>query len=565
MEQEYPAAKKLHPSLEVSWRFCLAVVALACLFPSLARAQNWGPNILPELNSGTVQPTYVPWAGVDDKGNIHGIDGKQFAVGDDGNINLTPFGPGVAVGDLTGHGKQDLVLADSFGFFWFFPNSGTPQKAAFTQGEVIPIWLGQDRTGWGTGGVNTFVPRIQLVDFANNKRLDIVAGTDTGALYHIPNVVAATQPNFQPTLHSDSLLINTHKNGVLWCNYLAPCLTNLFGSKTVLDLVMGEGTYSANSIYLLRNTGTTAAPSFNEDHLQKIIPGMGLEQLTPVVIDWNNDGKPDIICGDRTGYLNLFLNNSTDPKNPTFAPGTHIKVAGVEKLGDSITVALGDLTGNHLPNLLIGTADGTVLYALNTGTLGAPVFNTPATPLKGVLPPTYHYVSPQDWVKVEASGAPDELLAAVNPQLDPGFAFPEGENSKYALKFYVWPVTNTYFPVRYYPPVENYYSGHRVETAHSFTIKLNKTYRLHFWIKAATSIPDFTYELYAEYSIRMGFRGYHIINPANVGTKWTEVSQEFTINNPDDKTVTTWSYLLRLRFTGQPTLYIDDVQIQEKL
>jgi len=30
---------------------------------------------------------------------------------------------------------------------------------------------------------------------------------------------------------------------------------------------------------------------------------MGLEQLTPAVVDWNNDGKPDIICGDRTGYL----------------------------------------------------------------------------------------------------------------------------------------------------------------------------------------------------------------------------------------------------------------------
>jgi len=24
---------------------------------------------------------------------------------------------------------------------------------------------------------------------------------------------------------------------------------------------------------------------------------MGLEQLTPAVVDWNNDGKPDIICG----------------------------------------------------------------------------------------------------------------------------------------------------------------------------------------------------------------------------------------------------------------------------
>jgi hypothetical protein len=58
------------------------------------------------------------------------------------------------------------------------------------------------------------------------------------------------------------------------------------------------------------------------------------------------------------------------------------KIAGVEKLGNSITVTVGDLTGNHLPNLLIGRDDGTVLYALNTGKLGAPEFITPGYALK---------------------------------------------------------------------------------------------------------------------------------------------------------------------------------------
>ena len=42
----------------------------------------------------------------------------------------------------------------------------------------------------------------------------------------------------------------------------------------------------------------------------KIIPGYGREHLTPQVVDWNNDGKPDIICGERAGYVDLFLNTS---------------------------------------------------------------------------------------------------------------------------------------------------------------------------------------------------------------------------------------------------------------
>jgi len=572
MAQEYPLAKEPRASLEASRCVCIAVVALACLLPSLARAQTYGPNLLPAGNFENVLPTYVPWAGVDDQGNIHCLDGVHLvhrgplSVGEDGRIGGSTFGPSVAVADLNGDGKPDLVLADSYGYFWFFPNSGTPQKPVFTQGEVIPIWLGEDRIDGSVEGFDNVVSRIQLVDFDNTKRLDILAGTYAGKLFRVRNSGSSEHLNFKPTNPPrDTMLINTHKRGVLWCNYLAPCLTNLFGSPNVLDLIMGEGTYSANSIYLLRNTGSNSNPTFDEDHLQRIIPGMGLEQLTPVVIDWNNDGKPDILCGDRTGFLSLYLNTSTDPNHPTFAPGVHVKIAGVEKLGNATTVAIGDLTGNHLPNLLIGRDDGTVLYALNTGTLGAPVFSTPATPLKGVLPPNYHYVSPKDWLKTGAWGAPDELLACVNPQLEPGFTFPEGEKSKYALKFSVWPVKNVYFPERYYPRVEDDYREHSIGCGQGFTLKLNKRYRVHFWIKADRNLADLRYRLNAAGANREGFHGYGVTNPVNAGTGWTEVSSEVKILNPDDPTVTTWNYAFEFRFTGQATFYVDDIQIQEEL
>ena len=247
----------------------------------------------------------MPWAGVDASGNIHCIEGKQLMVSDTGNIGPAPFAPSVGVGDLNGDGKNDLILADSYGFFWYFPNSGTPTAPAFTQGEVAPIWLGEERISWDSEGFNNIVPRIQLVDFDGVKKLDIAAGTYVGKLFRIHNVGSTEKPDFRPTQNRDSLIINTHRRGVLWCNYLSPFFTSAFGTNGAgnpLDLVMGEGTYSANSIYLLHNLNNSAQPEFNEDHLQKIIPGMGLEQLTPSVIDWNNDGKPDVICGDRTGY-----------------------------------------------------------------------------------------------------------------------------------------------------------------------------------------------------------------------------------------------------------------------
>lgn len=556
------------------FRISISCAALFCLLPALAFAQTYGPNVIPAGNFEGVNPTYVPWAGVDASNNIHGLDGAQIAVDDAGGIHSQKFGPSVAVCDLNGDGKPDLVVADSEGFFWFFPNSGTPQKPAFTQGEVIPIWLGEQSVTKSIDGVDNVVriegvdnvvPRIQLVDFDHNKHFDVLAGTYAGKLFRIHNIGSNTQPNFKPTYNPDTQMINTRKRGVLWCNYLAPCLTNMFGAADSLNLIMGEGTYSANSIYLLRNTGSSGSPSFDEDHREKIIPGMGLEQLTPLVLDWNNDGKPDILTGDRTGYLTLYLNNSTDPEHPTFAPGTHVKVGGVEKLGSATTVTLGDLTNNGLPNLLIGRDDGTIVYALNTGKLGAPDFSTVATPIKGVIPPDYRYTAPTLWHKIGAWGAPNELLACVNPQLEPGFTFPDGVQSKYALKFFVWPVKNILFPERYYPQIEDYWREHVLQCAPSVTIKFDTTYRLHCWMKLDGNISDLRYKFYSNRTRKAGATAPDTMVSISASSTWTEVTSTIRIKNLNPASVPSWDYGFEFRFVGQGMLYIDDLQIQEKL
>ena len=329
-----------------------------------------------------------PWGGV-----INGVltvpSGSQLAVTEAGNVALTAFGPSMAVGDLNGDGLPDLIVADAIGYFWYFPNSGTPTQPKFTAGEIMPIWIGDPVVETEDGkllkasanydSMTNTVPRIQLVDYSGEKKLSIVAGNYAGKLFYIHNVGNGKRPAFVMPQNLDTITQATYTDGKLWCNYLAPFLYDFTGNGH-LDLIMGEGTYASNSIYRLVNKGNNGSPLFSEKFTTKIIVGFGREHLNPQVVDWNNDGKPDIISGERLGFIDLYLNDSPDnvPAHLHFVnpppplPPNHVKFGGQEQLGTLTTVTVGDLTQNKLPNLVISNSQDRLLYALNKGKTGRP-------------------------------------------------------------------------------------------------------------------------------------------------------------------------------------------------
>jgi hypothetical protein len=51
-------------------------------------------------------------------------------------------------------------------------------------------------------------------------------------------------------------------------------------------------------------------------------------ESAPAVIDWNNDGKMDLLLGGYGGYVWLFLNQGTD-LDPVFNGSTKIESDGV--------------------------------------------------------------------------------------------------------------------------------------------------------------------------------------------------------------------------------------------
>lgn len=496
-----------------------------------------------------------PWGGVSNS-KLTVLPGAQLAVRDEGGVVSNNLGPSVAIGDLTGDGLSDLVVADAKGFFWFFPNSGTPKQPKFTYGEIMPIWVGNPGSSQyrvDPGEDNT-VPRICLVDLDKDGRLDLVAGNYEGKLYYFHNTGSRQQPKFSMPQDLADILVPTRSRGKLWCNYLAPCLYEWQGGG-LLDLIMGDGTYSANSIYLLANEGTNLNPIFKEANTVKIIPGMGREDLTPQVMDWNNDGKPDIIAGERAGNINLYLNTTTDPTHPQFDQGQHVKFGDSEMLGQFTTVTVGDLTDNKLPNLAISNSDNHVLYAENKGMPGNPRFGAPV-PVQGSNP-LPKIIRASNWTLEKALGIPYVNLVCTNKQVEADFEPPSPE-FKSALKYYTEShVFNADFPDQFYPQEDTQW----IRYGSAVTLRPQRRYTLSFWVKSDGNISNLVY-WFSAYDINARYE-LQIMKPISASGPWTHFSDSFSFELPDNINVKAFECTFRIAFNGHPTLYFDGFKLVE--
>ena len=126
------------------------------------------------------------------------------------------------------------------------------------------------------------------------------------------------------------------------------------------------------------NVGTTAAPNFELQADQGKIFEVARTHFTretsttPVLVDLDNDGKLDLVVGEREGtdesteYIRYYRNEGTSAV-PEFVYG-HLKINGTS------APAFGDLDGADLVDMVAGGYSGKLKYYKNTGTKTAPIF-----------------------------------------------------------------------------------------------------------------------------------------------------------------------------------------------
>ena len=149
-----------------------------------------------------------------------------------------------------------------------------------------------------------------------------------------------------------------------------------------LDLMVG----AAGAVWLYRNVGTPSTPQFAEGvHVQagggKIQLGTGRMSISWVDVD--HDGQQDlVVVAEQDRKIRYYRNTAAGKGAPMLAEAVVFKTGdGHDFVADDVRVDVVDWNGDGLADAIIGSRSGEVKVAYNVGTAAAPALAPPTAAL----------------------------------------------------------------------------------------------------------------------------------------------------------------------------------------
>lgn len=272
----------------------------------------------------------------------------------------------MALADADGDGDLDLFWGDYFeeGLL-LIPNTGTCQAFNYRSGHTrFP-----EARPLLTSGYNA--PAFGMLD--RDGRLDMVVGVLGGAFNPnrstIENLYAYTRGPHGEWIERSRQLIPTIDVG----SESLPVLLDWDGDGD-LDLLLANkldpNDLGSSHVYRFENTGDRKRPAFA---LRGALPAplTGAYHLAPASGDLDGDGLPDLVVGSWGPRVAWYRNRGTRT-----APDYTLMDSALVTItrGSNTTPTLGDLDGDGDLDLLIGEASGTLNYYRNDGTRQVPRF-----------------------------------------------------------------------------------------------------------------------------------------------------------------------------------------------
>jgi hypothetical protein len=262
---------------------------------------------------------------------------------------------GVAVGDVNGDGRPDLVVANQS-----------------TNNVSVLLALAGPNTAYAPAvtystGTGTRPTGVALGDVDGDGRLDIVTGHQTtGAVGVFRNLATA------PGTFAN---VATYPTGGAGTNLVA--LTDFNGDGR-LDIAAANTDGGTVSVFL--NTTGTFAPA--------AVYASGVAAPVGIAIgDVNADGRPDIVTGNNlSNNVGVLLASAA-------TPGTFATVPPYLSGGNGVVgVSLGDVNGDGRTDL-VATNSGSATVSVLLGTAGTSLFGPPATYPTGGAGPNFGLLS----------------------------------------------------------------------------------------------------------------------------------------------------------------------------
>jgi predicted neuraminidase len=315
----------------------------------------------------------------------------------------------VGVGDWTDYGWDNGYNAKGVwtkgplrGFVYFIRNEGTNDKPKYQKPAKIEA-AGKDLEVFGW-------PSPNFADFDGDGDLDLICGEFLDGFTYFENTGSRTEPKYAagrrltvpPGVTKDTRsaawkatleakkLPGSPRPLTMDLEMITPVAFD-WNKDGKLDLVVGD---EDGRVAFIENTG-----KFTEDHTPLFLPPKYFKQqademkfgalATPVGFDWDGDGDIDLICGNTAGYVAFFENLSgpgvakpkfagakllqADGKNLRIMAGGNGSIQGpAEAKWGYTTQSVADWDGDGLPDLLVNSILGKVVWYRNTGTRKEP-------------------------------------------------------------------------------------------------------------------------------------------------------------------------------------------------
>ena len=263
-------------------------------------------------------------------------------------------------------------------------------------------------------GVDIQVPGYSVpsfVDWNNDKLNDLVIGEGGGfgdaKVRVYLNVGTEPSPQFSDYFYAQS------DGSDLVCSASA-CLgcfprVEYWDVDERKDLLVGQ---ADGTVKIFLNIDTDESPTFDSGtFLQVGLPGSKTNinagaRATPCLVDWNNDGRKDLVAGAYDGRIHIFINEGTDTE-PDFLAETFAQANGSDLAvpGKRASPIVIDLDMDDRKDILAGNTDGQLLFYRNIGTDAEPIFS--------------------DYKLVESNGVPIDLPGS--PRSRPSICYWTGD------------------------------------------------------------------------------------------------------------------------------------------